>query len=325
MYTENDEAVISMKKIIYNVKRHFRILIVTMAVAVALVAVSVISSELAPPVYTANSLIQIRAQVIEESDIPVVTAQEIIDEFNIYLLAEGVQDSIRQELDEAGYDDDYSTEDAPVFTVTRNVIAMEVQGTDKERTIFISEMILEELEQYLESYQSDIESTILDSSVEESESSSQVIGRIITGRNIAILLFGIFLGAAIIGLFIFFDNRIYVKEDLVFLNDLKYLYTAKTGQNVSVEMTRRIIEHYKNETSDIALVAPSESSKYELLWEKEHVISVAEPDNLKYIENNDMKIIVLFAVGEEKKRGAQVLMNLMRSLEKQVIGYILVE
>lgn len=324
MYTENDEVVISMKKIIYNVKHHFWILIVTIAVAVALVAVSVISSELAPPVYTANSLIQIRTQLIEDSDTPVVTAQEVIDEFNIYLLAEGVQDSIRQELDEAGYDDDYSTEDVPVFTVTRNVIEMEVQGTDKARTIFISEMILEEFDQYLKSYKIDIDSTVLDSSVEEAEDSS-LIGRVVTGRNLAILLFGIFLGAAIIGLFIFLDNRIYVKEDLIFLNDLKYLYTAKTGKNVSVEMTRRIIEHYKNEASEAVLVAPSECSKYEQLCESDHVISVAEPDNLKHIENNDMKIIVLFAVGEDTKKEARTLMYLMRSLEKRVIGYILVE
>lgn len=319
MYIDNSGVIISIKKIISNIKRHFLVLIVAILGAIAIIAISSATNETGST-FTVTHIMQIRTQTVDGIDPLIVEGQKVADEFYVYLSADGVRDKISEGLDEEGYAT-YSSSDLPIFTATNNVITMKVQGSDKDRTDYISEIILEEFNQYVESYDKGIECRVLDKSVVEVKNERGVIETIITSKNMALLLLGVFLGVILICVFIIFDDRIYVKEDLYFINGLQYLYTAK--KNVNVETVHKIIEHYKQENSHLLIASIRNSNKFNFIKESENVIAVNEPENLKYFMDNKVKIIVLFAAEEDTKQEAEDLIHLLKSLEKEVVGFIL--
>ncbi|HJA11734.1 MAG TPA: hypothetical protein H9799_02070, partial [Candidatus Mediterraneibacter merdipullorum] len=136
MNTRDDDVIISLKKVLFNLRRYFYVVIIAVVVSLlidsALTVVSVVKGG-SDESFTSVSTIQIRVPHIEGIDPLIIEGQKIVDEFNVYLSAEGVSDKLNQKLKDAEYDS-FSSDDMPEFSATNNIITMQVSGDVRDRT-----------------------------------------------------------------------------------------------------------------------------------------------------------------------------------------------
>ena len=326
MNTRDDDIVISLKKVLFNLRRYFYVVIIAVVVSLlidsALTVVSVVKGG-SDESFTSVSTIQIHVPHTEGIDPLIIEGQKIVDEFNVYLSAEGVSDKLDQKLQEAEYEA-FSSDDMPEFSATNNIITMQVSGDVRDRTAFISELLFDEFTLYVQSFDKGIDCTVLDNSVTKDVDEHGILNKIFSRNNILILILGFIIGFVIIGIVIFFDDRIYVVDDLAFCDGLCYLYTVD-NKNKSGEIADKIIAHYVKGEKSISLVSCKASSKYDSLKKDFELITVDKLENIQYLDDVNTKVLLFIASGEDTKKEILNLINLIKSLQKEIVGFIFFE
>lgn len=322
----NTGVLISTKKVIYNIKSHLKIIAVALVISTVMIMVSVMSPMITDKPRTffkVTSTLQIRTQTQEGVDPLILEAQKIVEEFDVYILADGVRAKINEKLKNAGYDS-FSSTDNPKFSVTNNIITMKIQGYEKDRTNFLSVTFLETFADYVRSFDNGVECVVLDNSMIEETDSRGTLERVFSINSLLILLFGVFIGFAVIVVFIFLDDRIYIKEDLLFITDLRYLYTVDAN-NTSREIAEKIINHYKKIEPGLVVVSIKDSDKFNDFEETTELIAIDKSQNVKCLDEKMGKVIIFFVSKEDTRQQALQLMHLLQTLEKEVVGFILFE
>lgn len=321
----NKQDVISLKKIIYNIRRFFWIIIFTVFVAIVSIFILLSGNDSSSSSFTSTSVVRITMPTVNGVDPLIVEAGKLVDEFNVLLSSEGKISELNSALEENGYSS-FSSVDFPDFTVTNNIVVMKIEGTEEERTNYISEMILGEFEEYIYSMDKEIICETLDSSVTAEIDDRTVIERIMTIKNLFILCLGGILGFAFVCFLIFIDNRIYVEEDLAFSDGIPYLCQIKQKNIRSIENAKTIINHYYNKDKEKAVcVTVKKSKELTRILDEVYLVDMDEPEALSILDSQKFRAILLIVVGQDKKRDIEETVTLLKSLEKKVLGFILVE
>lgn len=319
---DRNENVISMKKILYNLKRYFYIIIITVVIAliIALLALSKSEEEFS---VTAKNTVQLKQNNTNKENnmyfVSTLNASSLVEEFKVYLSTESLQKQISDKLENNGYSG-YTGADNPTWDVTQNVVVITVQGTDSLRSQAIGSIITDEFEKYVKGSSVNIDTVRLDSTLIETSGNNGIIKNIFSIKTLFILFLGGILGCGIILLLILYDNKIYVIADLTGINNFRCLYTVEKKNFKDVEAVQEIINYYCQEDKNRAnLVITNEKAK--------KILSLKSLEDEKYnINKGDLKnVIFIITAGDDKKNNIAKSVALYRSMDRNIIGYILLE
>ena len=317
--------VISLKKVIYNIRHFFWIIIITILIAIIAIFIQVSDDNDLSSTFTSTSVVRITMPTINGVDPLIVEAGKLVDEFNVLLSSDGEISELNSDLEKQGYSS-FSSEDLPEFTVTNNIAVIKIKGAEEARTNYISKRILDEFEEYISSMDKEIVYEILDSSVTVETDNKSLLDKILTMKNFFILCLGGIFGFAIVCFLIFIDDGIYVEEDFVFSGDIPYLCQIKHKKIKSIQNAKTIIKHYHNKNDEeIVCITARKSKELSHVLDKEYIMGMDEPEALSKLDNQKSKAILLIIVGRDKKRTIEEIVSLLNSLEKQILGFILVE
>lgn len=321
----NKQDVISLKKIIYNIRHFFWIIIFTVLVAIVSIFILLSGDNNSSSSFTSTSVVRITMPTVNGVDPLIVEGGKLVDEFNVLLSSDGKLSELNSALERNGYSS-FSSADFPDFTVTNNIVVIKIEGKEEERTNYISEIILDEFEEYIYSMDKEIVCETLDSSVTVDTDNRTMIEKIITIKNLFILCLGGILGFAFVSFLIFIDDRIYVEEDLAFSGDIPYLCQIKRKKIKSIENAKTIINHYYNKDDEkVVCVTVKKSKELLCILDEEYLIGMDEPEALSKLDSQKSKAILLIVIGRDKKRKIDETVSLLKSLEKKILGFILVE
>lgn len=324
MNTNNEQNIISIKKILYNLKKYFWILGIAVIFALVVIIVSLDSSE--ENLYKSETVFKISSKIIEGYGPATLSAQGVADEFNVYLSTKDVENKINEELSARSYNV-FSEQDIPTYEIANNIIKMQITGNHPERTELISELIAEEFIEYNNKFNETIESILINTSINDISTQSSFFEHIVSVKNIFIILLGIIVGIGIIFIIVFIDDKIYIQEDLKFFDDLKCLYVVrKKTKEQDILHVKNIIKYYQTrESNNLQIWTLKNEDKYSPLLNGDNIIEFDSKEMIDENMNHKDKVIFYFSVGETKKEEIKKLLAFQRGLEKECLGYVLVE
>ena len=135
------------------------------------------------------------------------------------------------------------------------------------------------------------------------------------------------LGAGVIFIIVFSDDKIYIQEDLNFFKELKCLYVVKKkSREKDILDVEKIIKHYAaRENQNIQIWTLKNDDRYRALINGDNIIEFSNKDMLNENVLCKDKIIFYFSVGKTKKEDVKKILDFQRGLEKECLGYVLVE
>lgn len=324
MDRSDEQNIISLKKILYNLKKYCWILGLSVIVAVLVVVISIDSDE--DSLYKNETIFKVSPQIIDGYGQIPLNAQGVADEFNVYLSTKDVEDKINNALSEKSYNL-FSEQDIPTYEITNNIIKMQITGTQSERTELLAKVLGEEFAEYNNKFNQEIKITFINTSTNEILTQSSFLERIVSVKNVFIILLGIIAGGGIIFIIIFIDDKIYIQDDLKFQDDLKCLYVVrKKTKDEDILHVKNIVKYYQvRESNNLQIWTLENEDKYKPLLNGNKIIEFNSKELLDEKIDYKVKIIFYFSVGKTKKEEIKKILAFQRGIEKECLGYILVE
>lgn len=324
MDRSDEQNIISLKKILYNLKKYCWILGLSVIVAVLVVVISIDSDE--DSLYKNETIFKVSPQIIDGYGQIPLNAQGVADEFNVYLSTKDVEDKINNALSEKSYNL-FSEQDIPTYEITNNIIKMQITGTQSERTELLAKVLGEEFAEYNNKFNQEIKITFINTSTNEILTQSSFLERIVSIKNVFIILLGIIAGGGIIFIIIFIDDKIYIQDDLKFQDDLKCLYVVrKKTKDEDILHVKNIVKYYQvRESNNLQIWTLENEDKYKPLLNGNKIIEFNSKELLDEKIDYKVKIIFYFSVGKTKKEEIKKILAFQRGIEKECLGYILVE
>ena len=322
MDRSDEQNIISLKKILYNFKKYCWILGLSVIVAVLLIVISIDSDE--DSLYKNETIFKVSPQIIDGYGQVPLNAQGVADEFNVYLSTKDVEDKINNALSEKSYNL-FSEQDIPTYEITNNI--MQITGIQSERTELLAKILGEEFVEYNNIFNQEIEITFINTSTNEILTQSSFLECIVSVKNVFIILLGIIAGGGIIFIIVFIDDKIYIQDDLKFQDDLKCLYVVKKKtKDEDILHVKNIVKYYQvRESNNLQIWTLENEDKYRPLLNENKIIEFNSKELLDEKTDYKDKIIFYFSVGKTKKEEIKKILAFQRGIEKECLGYILVE
>lgn len=324
MNTNSSQNIISMKKLLHNFRKRSWILGIIVALAIGISVMS--AREGNGIVYMGESALKISTERIEGLTPVTVNIEGVTQEFNIYLSTEEIIDKINKNLSKMSYEM-FSQRDIPTYEITNNIIKMRIKGHQEQRTEYVSKLLVQEFEEYINVYNEGLKCDSLNVEVKEETTQTTFTERFISMKSIFIILLGVILGAGVIVICAFFDDKVYIKEDLSCFKELVCLYVVEKGtrEKDTVDVTK-IIEYYKDrENKTVQIWTLQNDNRYRDLVDNDEIVKFSDEDSVEKITSEKDKIIFLFAAGKTKKKEIEKILHFQRGLGKECLGYVLVE
>ena len=360
------EVIIGKERIIRNFKKHFKMMIVIVFIGIIISLFMAISSKKEVTLGEQESdtklkgtsvLIQVEWSNQVSADVELEKAQENMKEIIAVGNSSQVLEAINAALENKEYEKLSTDEVISCSAVSAEMIEIIVYSYEsKERILFVADTLTEVVQNIVTNRYKALSCDVvvqpvvqdaqltaygyeLIKDVYEEDSIDTDVGteqtfmdKLISKETILLIMVSIIVAICYFALKVFFDNNIYIKEDLSNYKDLLYIGTIDNQRASKEETTALIISKTKHECANKNLFLSIGNTSAEVIEIMELVNNKIETSQKNDCDNDLLNVVsdsdamVLFIkIGEVKLGDLDRLISKFEVMNANVLGFVLVK